>query len=218
MILLLSTLDLIAPTNAVKIEVPASALLYRFQEAIRRARKHMNRPDHALPLDYMMGGACYTGFGTSMNLAQCRGAIAQMPDQHPDVDDIVEGYSGPILTRNFDKDKPLIWRSNDCLIGVSLMDVPRAKGLYPLFREAAQLIFDKCVMRSRGGMIRFGHFEVVLFDAKLLPGYEQQATPEFIRNFALEEDNIPFSKGLIRIDQIRDLIAHGFDVGNIWNV
>ncbi|MCJ1421542.1 hypothetical protein MMC32_007906 [Xylographa parallela] len=214
-ILLLSALGLIVPTNAVRGEIPVQPLLDRFRTAIRAARGHMYMADQAFPQDYDNGGGCYTGFGTTMALSECRAAIARMPAQHPDVDDITEGFDGPILTRTFHQNDPMIWKDNDCLIGVSLLDVPTAKGLYPLFKEAAQLIFDNCVIRSRGGMVRFAHFEVVLFDAKLLPGYVQGAPADYIHTFSSDEDNIPFSMGLVRIDQNRGVIQQGFDVGDI---
>ncbi|MCJ1437450.1 hypothetical protein MMC27_006837 [Xylographa pallens] len=213
-ILLLSALNLIAPTNATRGEVPAQPFLDRFQRAIRIAGEHMHQADQTFPKDYDIGGGCYTGFGTMLVRPQCRRAVAQMPSQHPDVDDITEGFDGPILTRHFYQSEPMIWKDNDCLIGVSLTDVSSAKGLYPQFREAAQLILDTCVIRGRGGMVRFGHFEVVLFDAKLLPGYEQQAAGNYIRDFSSKEDNIPFSTGLVRIDQNRGVIQTAFDVGD----
>ncbi|MCJ1284864.1 hypothetical protein MMC26_004201 [Xylographa opegraphella] len=215
-LLLLSALDLAASTRpSTEIEIPADPLLNRFQSAMTFALEHMNLVDRAYPAWYDNGGGCYFGYGTSLSGAQCRAAVAQMPSQNPDVDDVTEGTNGPILTRNFYQTMPLIWRSNDCLIGVSVSDVRRAKGLYPLFKEAAQLILDTCVTRARGGLVRFGHFEVILFDAKLLPGYEEQATRNFIYDFAMQEANIPFSTGLLRMDPRREAMELGFEVGNI---
>ncbi|MCJ1289060.1 hypothetical protein MMC34_000592 [Xylographa carneopallida] len=209
--LLLSALDYITATNYAETEIPVQPLFIRFQKAMSVAQRHMRLMDQAYPVVYDYGGGCYTGYG-ALSLTQCRSAISKMPSQHPSVDDITEGMIGPVLTRNFYQERPLVWRSDDCLIGVSVMDAPRAKGLYPLFREAAQLILDRCVVRARGGLVRFAHFEVVLFDARTLPGYGQR---DFIRDFAVQEDNIPFSTGLVRIDQNRGAIQQGFDVGDV---
>ena len=205
-LLLLSAPDLTTPMSPPSREIPAMPLLTGFQDAMSRAYSAMNMEDRAYPRVYDTGGGCYTGYGTSMSRVQCGYAIALMPAQDPDVDDITEGMSGPILTRNFYRTQPLVWRNKDCLIGVTVSDVGRAKGFYPLFREAAQMIQDTCVTRARGGLIRFRHFEVIIFDARLLPGYEQQDTQDFIFNFASQRDNVPFSRGVIRSGQslVRD--------------
>lgn len=149
------------------------------------------------PIDFAVGGGCFGGYGRSIPLPSCRVALSFMPSAHPSPSDIVVGTKSPILTLNFYRASPKVWTHSDCVIGVSLLDVPTAKGLYPPLKQAASLITDHCVVRGLGGLVRFAHFEVVVFDARLLPGYERPGGSIF--EFSSQMENIPFSTGLKRL-------------------
>ena len=81
------------------------------------------------------------------------------------------------------------------MIGLSVLDEAAARGLQRTFRDAAGRILDGCVMRAVGGMVRFAHFEVVVFDQTLLP----QALGDPVLAFASNPFNIPFSVGLDKL-------------------
>ena len=154
----------------------------------------MSRSDGVTPRPYENGGGCYTAFG-HVNRQEYLDSLAYMPFHNLNPHDILDGPQGPMLTLEFHRNMPKVWKgANNCVIGVSLYDRPMVKGLYPHFRDAASLIIDKCAARGIGGLVRFSHFEVIVFDEAVLPGQDSQPILEFSRQRA----NIPFSEGLRR--------------------
>ncbi|MCJ1377666.1 hypothetical protein MMC17_000762 [Xylographa soralifera] len=148
-----------------------------------------------MPAPFGHGGGCYTGFG-HVSRQVCRGALDLMPSHNLSPEDVTEGPLGQVVTRTFNRGEPKIWRLDPgCIIGVSLYDETSAKGLAPLFKEAASLIIGNCVGRSIGGLLRFSHFEVIVFDEGLLP----RPVPDYIFDFSRQSENIPFSQGLYRL-------------------
>ena len=163
-------------------------------DAMEDAEKSMQLHSAAIPAAYTSGGGCYTGFGTALNNLDCILAYAKMPSENRP-NDVYELNSVPQVAPVFEQRYPRIWSHKNCIIGASVYDERQAKGLYPAFRFAAGLILDKCVARATGGLLRFAHFEVVMFDGALLPRDSPFPLSDFTTNFA----NIPFSKGLTRL-------------------
>ncbi|MCJ1414474.1 hypothetical protein MMC32_000800 [Xylographa parallela] len=175
--------------------IPAAPLLAKFRHAMESAELHMRGVDHAVPFAFENGGGCFTGFGR-VSLQECLDTLTLMPSHDLSPNDITDGPHGQILTRDFHRREPKIWkRRGACVIGLSLYDKPSAKGLYPQFQEAAGLIVNKCAARGIGGLIRFSHFEVVVFDEGVLP----RPVPDYIFDFSRYSSNIPFSRGLLRL-------------------
>ena len=172
-----------------------SDLQTHLDNALEKARRHMGRTAPPIPPPFSIGGGCYTGFGTSLNVQDCRTALGQMPSNNLDPHDIQITGTGHWIARIFDYDHPLLWKYNRCLIGVSLYDTTRTRGLYPAFRNAAGAIVDGCVARSTGGLVRFAHFEVVVFEDSLLP----RQTPDYVFDFLNDPGNLPLSAGLERL-------------------
>ncbi|MCJ1471665.1 hypothetical protein MMC13_000305 [Lambiella insularis] len=165
----------------------------RFSRAMEMADRVMRRDTHQWPQVFANGGGCFSGYGRLLPPPSCRSALEQMPAEGIAAG---AGYRGPHM---FTSSRPLIWRHGDCLIGVSTYRVDQVEGLYPLFRQAAGLIVDRCVARQNGGLVRFAPFEVVVFDARLLPGYERQDVDDFLFDFSSRSENMPFSRGLQRL-------------------
>ncbi|MCJ1292581.1 hypothetical protein MMC34_004132 [Xylographa carneopallida] len=179
--------------------ISARPLLAKFHSAMEEADLRMRGVDHPTAVRFENGGGCYTGFG-HVNLQECRDALALMPSHNLRPDDLTEGLDGQVLTRDFYRREPKIWKAaGECVIGATLYDRAGVKGLYPLFQQAASLIIQKCAARSIGGLIRFSHFEVVVFDQGLLP----RRVPDYIYDFSRQSVNIPFSRGLERLWQQR---------------
>ncbi|MCJ1432448.1 hypothetical protein MMC27_001804 [Xylographa pallens] len=175
--------------------IPAAPLLSKFRYAMGVAERHMQGADQTMPFAFENGGGCFTGFGR-VSLQECVDALAQMPSHNLSPDDITEGPHGQVLTLDFKRREPKIWKTGGaCVIGLSLYDKPSAKGLYPHFQEAASLIVNTCAARGIGGLIRFSHFEVVVFDEGMLP----RPVPNHIFDFSQYSSNIPFSRGLRRL-------------------
>ena len=99
----------------------------------------------------------------------------------------------------FKQYRPMLWKDGTCLIGVSVFDEIETRGLLKFFRDAAGLIVDRCVTRATGGLVRFAHFEVVVFDDALLP----KISEDYVTAFAQWGPNIPFSKGLGNLWRLR---------------
>ena len=89
----------------------------------------------------------------------------------------------------------MVWSHGSCVIGVSLFDELETRGLYGTFRDAAGLTVNNCATRAVGGMLRFAHFEVVVFDASVLLPVMQLNAHNFLKNIT----NLPFSAGLERL-------------------
>ena len=158
----------------------------------------MRGHDLALPAfngDYTSGGACYRGFGTSLNYRDCKGALSLMPPALYNPRELKISTTGLLIDTIYEQHYPLIWMHGNCVIGVSVFDEAAARGLQRTFRDAAGTIVGDCVSRAIGGMVRFAHFEVVVFQETLLP--RGLGNPIFA--FAYNPFNIPFSAGLERL-------------------
>ncbi|MCJ1318454.1 hypothetical protein MMC15_003782 [Xylographa vitiligo] len=194
-LILTQLLNSFSPATSTDRDIPAEPLLAGFHLAMERAESNMRRNDPRLPVHFKTGGGCYGGFGR-VSQQECQAALGLMPSHNLSPDDVTDGPDGQVLTRTFVQCRPLIWkRDGRCVIGVSIYDKPTVKGLYPPFREAASLIIDQCAARGVGGLIRFSHFEVVVFDERLLP----TLVPDYIFDFSRRSENIPFSRGLRRL-------------------
>ncbi|MCJ1398512.1 hypothetical protein MMC11_001712 [Xylographa trunciseda] len=176
-------------------DVPAAPFLSKFHRAMVRAESSMIGVDREIPVAFGSGGGCYRGYG-DVSTHECRETLALMPSQNLNPNDIIQGPNGQLLTRDFERRDPMIWKGNNrCIIGVSLYEARLVKGLYPQFKEAASLIIEKCSGRGRGGVIRFAHFEVVVFDERVLPRH----VPDYFNEFFRQSANIPLSRGLNRL-------------------
>ena len=157
----------------------------------------MRSIDRALPIfdtAYASGGACYRGFGASIRYQDCSAALRLMPALY-DPREVKLSPAGLLVDAVYEAHRPVVWKHGNCVIGLSLFDALAARGLQRTFREAAGTIFDECVTRAIGGMVRFAHFEVVVFQETLLPrGLEEPVTA-----FAHDPLNIPFSTGVERL-------------------
>ena len=177
----------------------AASLLSKLDTAMRIATRYMQRRSYVLPLDFNMGGGCYTGFGESLRFQDCQVALAMIPGVRPG--DIAFTARGILVRPEFRLGSPLVWSHGSCSIGVSVRNSYASRGLYSTFAAAARLILGRCVGRGHGGMVRFGFFEVVIFDNRLLPRTGPDCLPNFISNI----ENLPFSNGLARLWRARTL-------------
>ena len=194
---LLLCLTFISQTQAV-LNLQVSDLMGQLDSALREAQTVMKRFDRILPPSgeaYTSGGACYRAFGTSLSYRDCRGALALMPSVLYGPDEIKMSATGLWVNIIYGQSSPLIWRHGNCVIGVTVFDEMVARGLQRTFRAAAGTIVDNCVTRAVGGMVRFAHFEVIVFDETLLP--REFGDP--LLAFAHKLSNIPLSAGLKRL-------------------
>ena len=182
-------------TNHAKPPFLVADLTRKLNKGLRLASDFMAKTSQAIPEDFGEGGGCYTSYGTSLRSPDCRAALNLMPSKNIRPDDVRDTPAGPEVMRAFERSNPLAWKHNNCVIGVSLRHVGRIMGLYPPLRECASLIVNRCVTRAQGGMVRFGFFEVVVFDDTLLP----QAGTDTIFQFTSNPNHIPWSRGLTQL-------------------
>ena len=168
-------------------------LLSKLDAGLRTALYHMNGRSYALPFEFNKGGGCYTGFGNTLRVPDCQHAMTMIPGLR--FGDISYSPQGILVLPEFHLENPMVWSYGFCSVGVSIRKTYVTKGLYPTFWTAAHLILEKCVAKAHGGMVRFGYFEVVIFDSRLLP----QTGPNYITNFFSNVENLPLSNGLRRL-------------------
>ena len=170
-------------------------LMHKLDKGMRLASEFMAKTSMDIPESFGEGGGCYKAFGTSLRLQDCQAALALMRTENISPDDVRDTAAGPEVMRAFERSNMLAWKHNNCVIGVSVRHTARTMGLYPPFRDCASLIINRCVSRADGGMVRFGYFEVVVFDDTVLP----RTVPDYIYDWVSDPRNIPWSRGLERL-------------------
>ena len=169
-------------------------LMRKLDKGLRLASDFMAKTSTTRPEGFGEGGGCYTSYGT-LRPQDCQAALALMPSENISPDDVRDTAAGPEVMRAFERSNPLAWKYNNCVIGVGVRHTARTMGLYPPLKDCASMIVNRCVTRAQGGIVRFGYFEVVVFDDTLLP----RTVPDYIFHFVSDPRNIPWSRGLERL-------------------
>ena len=83
-------------------------LMRKVNNGMRLALDFMARNSLAIPGPFGEGGGCYTSFGTSLRLQDCRVALASMRSENISPDDVHNTDASPKIMRAFERSNPLV--------------------------------------------------------------------------------------------------------------